>query len=299
MLNLSGFIIYGMLLSSVVMVTRAGNHLFNDTCQTVLIKGNATKMTAEVSCSKYVKVFDPKHQNGIFVLDKDTHKWTGEIFACLCSCQLPVALENGQIMSKNRSIIFHGETLDYSCNDGYEKNDRKIGCYDGLLMAVSDYFDKQHINISFRQKSIPESFARDEVFHLVVNKAQNLSVSETEVRSKQKVFDSHAENDTLLFYYMFIGPDYAQGFIDVEMGRKVLCTKIPASRTRNLIEIIIPLVIIVILVIASLAVALYIIKKRRLQASEGAKPKNQLEADIKEGEKQPMQKSEENGEDEG
>ncbi|KAL3855121.1 hypothetical protein ACJMK2_014349 [Sinanodonta woodiana] len=292
MLNSRGYIVYGMLLSCVVMVTRAGNHLFNDTCQTVWIKENTTSKTAKVDCNDNVKVFDPKHQNGSYFLDKGMQNWTGEIFACLCSCQLPVELENGH-MSKNKSIILHGEMLDYSCNDGYEKNDRKIVCYDGLLIAVSDYIEKQHINISFRQKSIPKSFKRDEVFHLVVSKPENFSFTETDVRSNQKVFNTNSENDTVLFYYILTGNGYTEEFIDVEMGRELLCTKISPG-SGSFIEIIIPLVVIGFLVIASLGIALFIIKKRRLKGSEGTKPKNQLEEDIKEEEKQPMQKSEEN-----
>ncbi|KAK3577274.1 hypothetical protein CHS0354_008366 [Potamilus streckersoni] len=211
------FIIFGMFLMCVITVTRAG--LVNDTCHKVWIREDITKNAAKLICNDTATVYDPKSQNGTYLM-KDSGNWEGEIFACLCSCQLPFDLKNGQILSKNR--ICHGETLNYSCDDGYKTNiEDNITCYDGLLMTVPDNLETQNINIFSRQKSLSDSFANKsdgKVFDLWVNESANWSIPDTELQKNQKVFQTLSKHETVLQYYMCRGKDCMLGCVSLSMG---------------------------------------------------------------------------------
>ncbi|KAL3855122.1 hypothetical protein ACJMK2_014350 [Sinanodonta woodiana] len=209
------FIIFGLYLIFLTAVTGAG--LVNDTCHTVWIREDIIKRAAKLNCSDTARVYDPKSQNGSYLMD-DTGNWGGVMFACLCSCKLPSDPKNVQNLSKDR--IYHGETLNYSCNEGYEKSiERKIVCYDGLLMTVSGYLETQDIDIITRQKSLPDWFAHDydgKVFDLWVNESANWSVPITELQKNQKVFQLF-ENETNLKYYMCRGNGCRLGCVSREM----------------------------------------------------------------------------------
>ncbi|KAK3577273.1 hypothetical protein CHS0354_008362 [Potamilus streckersoni] len=213
------FIIFAMFLMCAITVTGAG--LVHDTCHNVSIRENITKQAAKVVCIETDRVHDPKSQTGSYLMD-DTGNWEGEIFACLCSCQLPFEPQNGQILSKN--IVLHGETLNYSCDYGYISNiDKNISCHDGLLMTVPDSFEKKHINISFRQKSLRDSFARGEVYHLCIN--ETAISSEAEIRKKQKVFECLPENEKELWYSLSNGSNYMLGYVNLTMKQTLQCMK--------------------------------------------------------------------------
>lgn len=211
------FIIYGIFLKCVTAVTGTG--LVNDTCGTVSIRDDISNRTAKVTCIDDARVFDPKSQNGSYLLN-NTGNWAGEMFACLCSCRVPLDLKNGHILSKNK--IPHGQTLNYSCDEGYEKNiDKRIVCNDGLLMTIPGYLETQDIYISTREKSLPDWFVNKfegKVFDLRVNQSANWSIPDTELQMNQKVFQILSVNETILRYYLCKGKSCMLGYVCLGMG---------------------------------------------------------------------------------
>ncbi|KAL3855133.1 hypothetical protein ACJMK2_014360 [Sinanodonta woodiana] len=148
----------------------------------------------------------------MFPYENETDSWRGEIFVCQCSCQLKNYIPNGQILSE--STIPHGARLNYKCDAGYEKAiPAEIVCFDGLLMTISDHSNYGHINTSFRQMSLPKTFAEDfneYIFHLELNANADWSLPEEVVRYNQKVFRV-LDNQTELLYYLHNGRGYQVG----------------------------------------------------------------------------------------
>ncbi|KAK3596978.1 hypothetical protein CHS0354_009114, partial [Potamilus streckersoni] len=216
-----------------VIITEANavNHLYNDTCSSIS-KSNTSFRVAIVKCHQDSIPFDPKSQNGALLLSTDNGSWTGEIFACQCSCRLPYNLPYGQIMSKG--ALLHGEKLDYKCDAGFEKNINEIiVCDDGVLLTISNYSEYNQSKISFRKMSLPETFADDfqgYVFHLELNATAIFSLPESDVRYNQKVYKI-LFNETQLPYYLYNGYSYQDGKVDLNKHQRLKCVKKTNFRT--------------------------------------------------------------------
>ncbi|KAK3577272.1 hypothetical protein CHS0354_008359 [Potamilus streckersoni] len=199
-----------------ITVSNAGNRLYDDICATVS-KSSANSTIARVECHNDSVIFDPKSQNGSLYND-DTDSWTGEIFACQCSCRLPYPLQNGQILTNGS--VQHGKNLEYKCDDGKQK---KIICFDGLLMMLPEYLE-DNIRIAFRQKSLPEQFLNDfqnVVFLLTVTNISEWPVHESDVGNKYT--DRLNDLDTALIYYLFNGEGFKLGVVDLKIHGNLEC----------------------------------------------------------------------------